>query len=223
MVGGPYDGLVAIGGDLSVDRLCRAYRAGVFPWTASPVTWWSPDPRGIIEIGGVHVSRSLRRTLRQGRYRVTRDQAFEAVIRACAEVRRPGGWIVPAFVRAYTELHRAGHAHSVECWQGDDLVGGVYGVAADGLFAGESMFHRADDASKVALVHLHEHLVARGYVLFDVQMVTPVTASLGAHEIPRDAYLARLRQAVGRAVTFADGPGVIGKPGDGAGTRRGDR
>ncbi|MBL9126674.1 MAG: leucyl/phenylalanyl-tRNA--protein transferase [Verrucomicrobiales bacterium] len=203
VVGGPYAGLVAIGGDLSVERLCLAYRSGLFPWTFDPVTWWSPDPRGIFELGSLHVSRSLRRTLRQAKYRVTRNAAFREVITACATVRRPGGWIVPEFVEAYTALHRAGHAHSVECWSGDRLVGGVYGVSVGGLFAGESMFHKASDASKVALVHLHDHLVSRGYGLFDIQMVTEVTGSLGAREIPRDEYLARLAEAVARPVRFA--------------------
>ena len=127
VVGGPYDGLVAFGGDLGLERLRMAYRSGLFPWTVNPVTWWSPDPRGIIELGSLHVSRSLRRTVRQGRYRVTRNAAFAGVIAGCATVRRPGGWIAPQFVAAYTELHRAGTAHSVECWLGDALVGGVYG------------------------------------------------------------------------------------------------
>ncbi len=179
-----------------------AYRSGLFPWTVNPVTWWSPDPRGIIELGSLHVSRSLRRTVRQGRYRVTRNAAFAGVIAGCATVRRPGGWIAPQFVAAYTELHRAGTAHSVECWLGDALVGGVYGVAIGGLFAGESMFHRADDASKVALVHLHDHLLARGYGLFDIQMITDVTSSLGGCEIRRDDYLKRLRAVVDLPVRF---------------------
>lgn len=202
VVGGPYDGLVAIGGDLGIDRLRLAYRSGMFPWTVNPVTWWSPDPRGIFELGGIHVSRSLRRCLRQGKFRVTRDQAFDAVITGCAAVRRPGGWIVPEFIKAYTALHREGHAHSVECWLGEDLVGGVYGVSVGGLFAGESMFHRASDASKVAVVHLHDHLVSRGYALFDIQMLTEATTSLGACEIRREDYLARLNRAVDLPVRF---------------------
>lgn len=202
VVGGPYDGLVAVGGDLATDRLRLAYRSGMFPWTVNPVTWWSPDPRGIFELGDLHVSRSLRRCLRQAKFRVTRDQAFGEVIAACAGVRRPGGWIVPEFVAAYSKLHHEGHAHSVECWLGDDLVGGVYGVAVGGLFAGESMFHRASDASKVAVVHLHDHLVSRGYQLFDIQMLTEVTTSLGGREIRRDEYLERLKQAVDLPIQF---------------------
>jgi leucyl/phenylalanyl-tRNA--protein transferase len=194
--GGPCDGLLAVGGDLGVERLVLAYRSGIFPWTANPVTWWSPDPRGVFEFEVLHVSRSLRRTLRRQPFRVTRDQAFRGVIEACAKVRRPGGWITREFIEAYAELHRCGHAHSVECWAQDELVGGVYGVTVGGLFAGESMFHRADDASKVALVSLHEHLRSRGYRLFDIQMVTPATAALGAREIPREEYLERLADAV---------------------------
>lgn len=193
---GPMAGLLAVGGDLSAERLLLAYRSGIFPWTVDPVSWWSPDPRAIIELGGLHVSRSLARVLRQQPFTVTRDRAFRAVMQGCAQAPRPGGWIQPEFIEAYTDLHRLGHAHSVECWQGDVLVGGVYGVAVGGLFAGESMFHRVSHASKVALVHLHDHLVARGFRLFDVQMVTPATEAMGAGEIRRAEYLARLRVAV---------------------------
>ena len=195
-------GLVAIGGDLSPARLLVAYRSGIFPWTVDPITWWSPDPRGIFELDGLHVSRSLRRTLRQGRFEVTRDRAFREVITGCAEAPRRGAWITAEFVEAYTELHRLGHAHSVECWRGGELVGGVYGVAVGGLFAGESMFHRESDASKVALVRLHEHLVERGYRLFDVQMVTEITGAMGAVEIPRERYLDRLVEAVKVGCSF---------------------
>ena len=194
--GGPHAGLAAVGGDLSVPRLLLAYRSGLFPWTADPVTWWSPDPRGIIELDQFHVSRSLARTLRKGAFEVTFDRAFREVITACGKTRRPGGWISAEFIAAYTALHAAGHAHSVECWQAGKLVGGVYGVAVGGLFAGESMFHRADDASKVALFHLVGRLRERGFVLFDTQMVTPVTKQLGAIEISRAKYLLRLAAAV---------------------------
>jgi len=199
---GPHAGLVAVGGDLSVPRLLLAYRSGLFPWTADPVTWWSPDPRGIIELDAFHVSRSLARTLRKGGDEITFDRAFRAVITACAKTRRPGGWISPEFITAYTALHEAGHAHSVECWRAGELVGGVYGVAVGGLFAGESMFHRADDASKVALFHLVGRLRERGFTLFDTQMVTPVTRQLGATEISRAAYLRRLAEAVTRDARF---------------------
>ena len=195
------DGLVAVGGDLSVERLLEAYQSGLFPWSANPITWWSPDPRGVLPVGAVHVSRNLARTLRQAPYTVTFDQNFSAVIRACAEVPRSGAsstWISPQLLEAYEQLAQAGHAHSVECWQEGLLVGGVYGVSVGGFFAGESMFHRADNASKVALVHLDRHLASRGFTLLDCQMVTSVTRSLGAMEIPRTDYLDRLARAVGQ-------------------------
>lgn len=193
------DGLVAVGGDLSVERLLEAYQSGLFPWSADPITWWSPDPRGVLQVGAVHVSRSLALTLRQAPYTVTFDKNFSAVIRACAEVPRSGAsstWISPQLLEAYEQLAQAGHAHSVECWQEGLLVGGVYGVSVGGFFAGESMFHRADGASKVALVHLDRHLASRGFTLLDCQMVTSVTRSLGAMEIPRADYLDRLARAV---------------------------
>lgn len=201
---GPYAGLVAVGGDLSPERLVLAYRSGIFPWSVRPVTWWSPDPRGVIDLGGMRVGRTLRRVLRRAPYRVTRDQAFAEVIQACATVRRPGGWISRGLVEAYTRLHQLGWAHSVECWREGELVGGVYGVAVGGLFAGESMFHRADDASKVALVALEEHLRVRGFGLFDVQMVTPATEAMGAREMPRAEYLQRLAAVVDWRCRFED-------------------
>lgn len=200
---GPHAGLVAVGGDMSVPRLLLAYRSGLFPWTADPVTWWSPDPRGIFELDAFHVSRSLSRTLRKGVFEVTFNRAFREVITACAKTRRPGGWITPEFISAYTVLHEAGHAHSVECWRAGELVGGVYGVAVGGLFAGESMFHRADDASKVALFHLVGRLKECGFVLFDTQMVTPATAQLGAIEISRAKYLGRLAAATALTPVFS--------------------
>jgi leucyl/phenylalanyl-tRNA--protein transferase len=166
-----------------------------------PVGWWSPDPRGVLPLDAMVVHRSLRRSAR--RYSVTVDAAFTAVMRACADQRRPGGWIDEEFVRAYTQLHELGWAHSVEVWRteaGDDgeraLVGGVYGVAIGGLFAGESMFHRATDASKVALLGLVERLRASGGELFDVQWCTPHLASLGVVEISRVEYGRRLREAL---------------------------
>jgi len=200
---GVHAGLVAVGGDLSIPRLLLAYRSGLFPWTADPVTWWSPEPRGIIELDQLHISRSLARALRKGVFEITVDRAFREVITACAETRRPGGWISPEFIAAYTALHQAGHAHSVECWQAGQLVGGVYGVTVGGLFAGESMFHRATDASKVALCHLVQRLKQGGFTLFDTQMVTTVTRQLGAVEISRTEYLRRLAEAVARPVTWA--------------------
>jgi leucyl/phenylalanyl-tRNA--protein transferase len=196
--GGQWDGLVAIGGDLRPERLLLAYRSGIFPWTVNPVTWWSPDPRAILDFGSIHIPRSLRALLRKRPWAITRDCAFRAVIEACAAP-APGRrhtWISPGFVAAYTRLHELGHAHSVECWEGSRLVGGIYGIAIGGLFAGESMFHRASNASKVALCHLIEHLRSQGFSLFDIQMLTPATAQLGAVEIPRSDYLDRLAGAV---------------------------
>ncbi len=198
------DGLVAVGGDLSVPRLLLAYRSGLFPWTVDPITWWSPDPRGVFELDAFHVSRSFERVLRTNPFRITLDRAFRDVMHACAAA-GPGRretWITPGFVDAYTRLHEEGHAHSLECWQGDQLAGGIYGVAIGGFFAGESMFYRADNGSKVALYHLMQHLRARNFELFDIQMLTPATERLGGTSIPREQYLARLREAIGRRCSF---------------------
>jgi leucyl/phenylalanyl-tRNA--protein transferase len=198
------DGLVAAGGDLSVPRLLLAYRSGIFPWTVNPITWWSPEPRGIIELDRFHVPRSLEKILRRKTFRVTTDRAFGDVMSGCAApaAGRRETWITPEFVAAYTRLHEQGHAHSLECWLGDELAGGIYGVAIGGLFAGESMFHRASNASKVALAHLVEHLRARDFALFDIQMLTPVTKQLGGIAVTREEYLRRLADAVARRSTF---------------------
>jgi leucyl/phenylalanyl-tRNA--protein transferase len=198
------DGLVAVGGDLRSERLLEAYRRGIFPFfdEHSPILWWSPDPRAVFEMDGLRVSRRLARTVRSGRFELTLDRDFEGVIRGCARGPGEGVWITADMITAYIGLHRLGHAHSVEAWHGGELAGGVYGVAAGGLFAGESMFTRVTDASKVALVHLMGHLGRRGYVLFDVQYLNPHTESLGAVEIPRREYLARLRTALRLPVTF---------------------
>ena len=192
------DGLVAIGGDLSVARLVLAYRSGIFPWTVEPITWWSPDPRGIFDLAHLHISRSLRYEMKRGRIEVTFDRSFEAVVRGCAEAPRDGDstWITEEFIRAYTRLHEAGHAHSVEAWMHGELVGGLYGVAVGGLFAGESMFHRVSNASKVCVARLVERLNERGFVLFDTQMVTTATTQLGAVEVRRPEYLRRLKAAI---------------------------
>jgi leucyl/phenylalanyl-tRNA--protein transferase len=198
------EGLVAIGGELSVERLLLAYRTGIFPWTVNPVTWWSPDPRGIFELESFHVARSLARVLRRGQFRITLDCAFRAVMEGCAAPGpgRRSTWITPEFINGYTQLHQLGHAHSLECWQGERLAGGIYGVAIGGFFAGESMFHRVSNASKVALFHLIEHLRQRGFELFDVQMLTPITAQLGGTTLPREAYLQRLAAAVEKRCKF---------------------
>ena len=198
------EGLVAIGGDFTSDRLLAAYRKGIFPWTVDPITWWSPDPRAIFELDGFHISRSLARVIRKGGFELTIDQSFRAVIEACAAPGpgRGGVWITGEFIEAYTRLHEQGHAHSVECRLKGELVGGIYGVAIGGLFAGESMFHRVTDASKVALHYLVEHLRRRGFALFDIQMVTPATKPLGAIEIPRREYLRRLTAATNLNCSF---------------------
>jgi leucyl/phenylalanyl-tRNA---protein transferase len=191
-------GLVAVGGDLSAERLLAAYRSGIFPWTVNPVSWWSPDPRGIFELDGIRISKSLAKNIRQGFFQITHDRAFREVITACAapSAGRRETWISPEFIEAYTRLHEAGHAHSVECWRDGQLAGGIYGVNVGGLFAGESMFHRVSNASKVALAHLAAHLRERHFSLFDIQMVTPITRQLGAVAIPRADYLQRLETAV---------------------------
>lgn len=191
-------GMVAIGGELSVARLLLAYRSGIFPWTAQPVTWWSPNPRAILEFDKLHVPRSLARVISHGVFQVTRDQAFRRVMEGCAAPGpgRRDTWISPEFIEAYTRLYEQGHAHSLECWRDGELAGGVYGVAIGGFFAGESMFHRVSDASKAALYHLVQHLQSRGFALFDIQMLTPITRRLGGSLIPRDEYLRRLDKAV---------------------------
>lgn len=199
------NGLLAVGGDLSVERLLLAYRMGIFPWSSAPISWWSPDPRSIIPLGGLHISRSLARSLRRNRWRKTLDTAFRRVIEACAAPApgREETWIEPPIIEAYTRLHLAGYAHSLEVWQGDELVGGIYGVAIGGFFAGESMFHRVNDASKAALVALTDHLRTRGFVLFDTQIASPLTRSMGAIDIPRRSYLERLGTAVDLDVSFS--------------------
>lgn len=198
------DGLLALGGDLSVPRLLLAYRSGIFPWTDDPLTWWSPDPRAIFEIGSFHPSRRLAAKLLKNPFELTIDRDFSAVIHACAEPApgRESTWISPRFIKAYEELHCQGHAHSVEAWQNGELVGGIYGMAIQGFFAGESMFHRATDASKIALCHLMEHLRRKKFDLFDTQVLSPLTARLGAIEIRRCDYLERLESALRNPTQF---------------------
>lgn len=198
------NGLVAIGGDLSVDRLLLAYRSGIFPWTVDPLTWWSPNPRGIFPLDQFHLSRSLERMLRRNPFQITLDRGFREVIEGCAAP-APGRrttWISSTFIEAYTRLHAEGHAHSLECWHDDRLAGGIYGVAVGGLFAGESMFHCVSNASKIALYHLVQHLKRRQFLLFDIQMLTPITVQLGGTTIPRNLYLKRLATAIREPCTF---------------------
>ncbi len=196
----PGEDLVAVGADLEPGTLLAAYRSGMFPMPVDPrrrrtkMAWFSPDPRGVIPVDGLHVSRSLKRSI--GRFEVRRDEAFTEVMRACGDPSRPGRWITEPVIDAYTTLHELGWAHSVEVYRHGELVGGVYGVWIERFFAGEAMFHRATDASKVALVGLVEWLRAGGVELFDVQWVTPHLASLGAVDLSRDDYLARLAEAV---------------------------
>jgi leucyl/phenylalanyl-tRNA--protein transferase len=186
-----------------------AYRAGFFPMAESregPLGWFSPDPRAIIPLETFRVSRSLRRVLRKEAFTVRLNSAFEQVIRACAG--REETWISEEIIEAYTALHARGLAHSVESWQGEQLAGGLYGVAIGGVFFGESMFSRTRDASKVALVHLVTRLRARGYVLLDTQFLTPHLMQFGALEIPRSRYLALLTEAVTAVTCFSDPPGA---------------
>lgn len=198
------NGLLCAGGDLSARRLLDAYQRGIFPWYSSgePILWWSPDPRMVLDPGEFRVSRSLRRSLRAGRWQVTLDRDFPAVIRACAEAPRigqNGTWIVRDIQHAYWQLAQLGFAHSVETWLDGELVGGLYGLAIGRMFYGESMFSRVTDASKVAAAHLARFLEGEGYGMIDCQMSTPHLASLGAREIPRAAFMARLRALVGVA------------------------
>jgi leucyl/phenylalanyl-tRNA--protein transferase len=230
------EGLLCVGGQLSPDWLLDAYSHGIFPWPMwddDPIAWWSPDPRAIIEIDGLHVSRRLARTIRSGKFRVTLDRNFTGVIAGCATAgnRTNNTWLTPNMIAAYTRMHELGHAHSVEVWsdlslplgegrgEGDAtnrphpkplpagewrLVGGTYGVAIGGLFAAESMFHHVSDASKIAVAHLVAHLRSRGYELLDIQQWTPHTGRIGAVEIARAEYLRRLARAVAKPVRFAD-------------------
>lgn len=191
-------GVVGMGADLEPGTLLTAYRSGLFPMPVDGqglIAWWSPDPRGVLPLDGLRVTRSMRQSA--NRYEIRIDTAFDAVVDGCRDPRRDGAWITPRIKAAYTQLHDLGWAHSVEAWSEDDrLVGGLYGVAIGGLFAGESMFHRERDASKVALMGLVGVLRAGGAALLDVQWTTDHLVSLGAVDLPRRAYLARLRAAV---------------------------
>jgi leucyl/phenylalanyl-tRNA--protein transferase len=194
------NGLLAAGDDLSMPRLLEAYSRGIFPWfnEEDPVLWWSPDPRMVLFTDRLHVSRSLRKTIRSGHLRVTCDGAFAAVMRACAEPRpgQDGTWITRGMVYAYEQLAAHGHAHSVEVWEGDALVGGLYGVNIGSMFFGESMFTRRADASKVALVALARQLGRWGLPLIDCQTSTAHLASLGACELPRADFVGEVARLV---------------------------
>ncbi|MEN8176346.1 MAG: leucyl/phenylalanyl-tRNA--protein transferase [Pseudomonadota bacterium] len=193
------DGLLAVGGDLSPQRLLDAYRNGIFPWfnQGQPILWWSPDPRLVLFPERVRISRSLKKTLRKGVFSVSFDQAFEAVIRACAGPRpdAAGTWILDEMIEAYLRLHRLGHAHSVEVWKDDRLAGGLYGVSIGTAFFGESMFSRENDASKVALVSLCTRLAAWRFEVIDCQLYSEHLVRLGAEEIAREEFLRLLQHA----------------------------
>ncbi|MET0088317.1 MAG: leucyl/phenylalanyl-tRNA--protein transferase [Sedimenticola sp.] len=190
------NGLLAVGGDLSVERLLNAYRHGIFPWYSAgqPILWWSPDPRTVMYPEKLKVSRSLKKSLRNRGFQVSFDRDFSAVIDACSEPREsdPGTWITGEMKNAYLAMHQQGHAHSVEIWLDGDLVGGLYGIAIGRVFFGESMFSRTSDASKVALVHLTGKLLGWGYRLIDCQVYTSHLVSLGAEEISREQFCSAL-------------------------------
>ncbi len=195
------DGLLAVGGDLSPQRLLMAYGRGIFPWYSenAPILWCSPDPRLILEPSKVHVPKRLERILRQGAFRFTLDTAFEQVVAGCAQTPRRGAcgtWIVPEMLAAYCRLHELGFAHSIEVWSGGTLVGGLYGVALGGAFFGESMFYIEPDASKAGFVTLIRALDRAGFILFDCQQTTAHMLRFGGFEVPRDEFLSRLEQAL---------------------------
>ena len=197
------DGLLAVGGDLSAGRLLQAYRCGIFPWSepGGPILWWSPDPRLVLDVGDFHVSRRLARTIRRGHFAVRFDTAFARVIHACATVARKGEdgtWITPGMRVAYNHLHELGYAHSAETWEGDALVGGVYGIMLGGCFFGESMFATRTDASKVALAGLVGRLKTEGVGMLDCQVTSSHMLSLGAREVSREEFLRRLHEGLRR-------------------------
>jgi leucyl/phenylalanyl-tRNA--protein transferase len=200
------DGLLAVGGDLSIERLVLAYRSGIFPWPIAdgdgdeaPLLWWAPAKRAIIQPAELHVGRSLRKVVRRGDFEVRYDTAFAEVIRACSLVPRPGQagtWLIPEMIEAYTQLHEAGFAHSVESWQGGELCGGLYGVSLGGCFFGESMFARRDDASKVAFVTLAERLAEWDFDLIDCQLQNDHLLRFGVYQIPKLDFMRRLAKSL---------------------------
>lgn len=195
------NGMLAVGGDLSAQRLLAAYRSGIFPWfdASQPILWWSPDPRMVLRPSEVHVSRSLRKSIRRLPYEIRFDSAFSQVIRSCAHTSRPGQggtWITASMAQAYETLHGLGHAHSAEAWLDGRLVGGLYGVCQGGAFFGESMFASAPDASKMAFVVLARWLESQGVSLIDCQVATQHLRHFGGYEIPRSEFLHRVRQGL---------------------------
>lgn len=195
------NGLIAIGGDLTADRLLSAYQQGIFPWFSpgEPILWWSPNPRMVLFPQAIKISRSLRKVIQQQPFDIRFNTDFKGVIESCAKTPRPGQpgtWISQAMVEAYLQLHRLGYAHSVEAWQHNQLVGGCYGVKIGRMFYGESMFHHVSNASKVAFAHLVEWLNQQQVGMIDCQMHTPLLASFGAHEIPRERFITQLIELV---------------------------
>jgi leucyl/phenylalanyl-tRNA--protein transferase len=214
------DGLLAVGGDLSPERLLLAYRSGIFPWYDErlPILWHSPDPRCVLAVDGIHIGRSLRRVIAKRTYEVRFDTAFERVIEACKSTPRPGQdgtWITDEMLSAYVHLHRIGYAHSVEAWQDGELTGGLYGVSLGRIFFGESMFAWRPDASKVALVALADRIRAWRFPIIDAQVPTPHTLSMGAEEWPRARFLEVLRRELGhptRKGSWAGEPELEAEP-----------
>ncbi|NOZ53037.1 MAG: leucyl/phenylalanyl-tRNA--protein transferase [Gammaproteobacteria bacterium] len=192
------DGLLAIGGDLSPKRLLTAYSNGIFPWynEGEPILWWSPNPRAVLFPTQLKISRSLRKTLAKNNVTITIDNTFKEVVNACGEPRKnqPGTWITPDMRTAYYTMHKLGHAHSIECWHNNQLVGGLYGMSIGQVFFGESMFSRKTDSSKLALVHLVHKLQEWGFQLIDCQVRTAHLTSLGAKDIPREQFIQHLYQ-----------------------------
>ena len=205
------DGLLAVGGDLTAPRLLEAYRSGIFPWysDSSPILWWAPDPRFVITPDSFRMGRTLRKEVRALDFHWTFNTQFEGVMKACAVQERPGQdgtWITEEMLEAYVHLHEMGYAHSVEVWDGKEMVGGLYGVSISGAFFGESMFSRRTDASKIALAYLVDRLRQAGFQLFDTQFLTEHLASLGAVEIPRGSYHERLDEAIALHADFGGPP-----------------
>jgi leucyl/phenylalanyl-tRNA---protein transferase len=205
------EGLVAIGGDLTVERLLAAYRAGIFPWfnEGNPLLWWSPDPRAVLFPEEVHVSRSMRRELRRVDVQLTWNRSFLPVMQQCGQ-REEGTWILPEMIYAYDKLHRLGHAHSLEVWSEGQLIGGLYGVQVGSFFAAESMFHRKTNASKIALIATAHTLAQAGVRLIDVQFKTDHLATLGVTEISRTEYLRRLAVACRAELDLSELEATIG-------------
>ena len=202
-----HEGIVAVGGDLSPERLMLAYRSGIFPWygPGQPILWWSPDPRAVIPLEAFQISRTLRKIINRNIFEIRINSDFSKVIKQCAsrhEENYGPGWLTKDMIEAYIELHRLGHAHSIEAWSDGELAGGLYGVCIGGFFAGESMFYCKPNASKVALAALVKHLRARGFVLLDCQVITETTARMGAVEVRRKEYLEQLAAALELNCTF---------------------